>query len=116
MALATIDKPKYYNTINTDGNTIVTGTGAATVGSVTNTVTIFTAGAFGSIVDRICLSSNDTAAMNVILSTYDGATLLHERVINVPTLSGTNGTAPVVDVLAQQTPPIFLLIQTGKDT
>lgn len=63
----------------------------------TTAKTIFTAGADGSVITGINVTSDDTSA--VVLNVYlnDGATDYLLGAINVPTLSGTDGSAPAVE-------------------
>lgn len=59
----------------------------------------FTAGADDSDVKAIIVTSNDTAAMNIQLWIVRGGVDYLLGTINIPTLSGTNGTVVSVDLI-----------------
>lgn len=61
--------------------------------------TLFTAGALGSKLFALNIASDDTAAMNVQFSILRSSVNTLLGTINVPALSGSNGTAPSVDGL-----------------
>jgi hypothetical protein len=98
MAILVRDKPVFYNVVNVDvgSGTAIT---AGTLGSNTNGVTCFTAGAYGSICESIVISTDDTAAVNVWLYIYRGTTVIPLGIVNVPLRSGDLGTVANVDAL-----------------
>jgi len=99
MAIAQRDKAVFYTTPNTDvgSGTAIT---AGTLGSNTNGVTCFTAGAYGSIIESLVISTDDTAAVNVWFYIYRGTTVIPLGIVNTPLRSGDLGTVANVDALA----------------
>jgi hypothetical protein len=99
MAVLARDKAVFYNTPNVD---VGSGTAltAGTLGSNTNGVTCFTAGAYGAIVESLVISTDDTAAVNVFFYIYRGTTVIPLGIVNVPLRSGDLGTVANVDALA----------------
>lgn len=105
MALEAKNIPIYPTVLN--GGVAVLGTDASTVGATAINIdgiaadakVVYTAGAYGGIVESLLLSTTDSAACNVIIYKMDGATVHHVCVVNVPALSGTNGVAANVDGL-----------------
>lgn len=102
MALNSNQIPKYATTINNDEATLVNGDGAGALGTITNANAVFTSGSSGAILEALTASSDDTSAVNAII-TIDragaGTSIMHLGVVNIPTLSGTNGSADNVDIL-----------------
>lgn len=66
---------------------------------------LVTAGANGSIVDLLNIISDDTAAMNVVLSLFNGSTDYPLNEIPVPAGSGTNGSAKPINGLNPKDTP-----------
>jgi len=65
----------------------------------TTTQDLLTAGASGSRINNISVTSDDTAAVVLLFYYNDGATDYLIGSVNIPTLSGTDGSAPAVSVL-----------------
>jgi hypothetical protein len=73
MAIAVENMPKYATILN--GGIAVLGTGASTVGATAINVdgiaadakVCYTAGAYGGMIESLLVSTNDTAAVNVIV-------------------------------------------------
>jgi hypothetical protein len=99
MALLQRDKAVFYTTPNTDVGS-GTNTTAGTLGSNTNGVTCFTAGAYGAIVEALVVSTTSTAAVNLFFYIYRGSTVIPLGIVNVPLSSGNLGTVANVDALA----------------
>jgi hypothetical protein len=105
MSLAAVNLPKYCTVLN--GGIGVLGTGASTVGATligvdgiaADAKVVYTAGAFGGMVESLMCSINDTAAVNVIVYELDGATVHPLGIVNVPINSGNLGTVPNVDLI-----------------
>ena len=105
MSLAAVNLPKYCTVLN--GGIGVLGTGASTVGATligvdgiaADAKVVYTAGAFGGMVESLMCSINDTAAVNVIVYELDGATVHPLGIVNVPISSGNLGTVPNVDLI-----------------
>jgi len=85
--------------VNNGTGNITNSTGAGTLGSDTNGVAIYTAGANGSRVTGLIFSTSDTAANDVFLYVYSGATVIPIGQINVPLSSGNIASTPCVDGL-----------------
>jgi hypothetical protein len=105
MSLAAVNIPKYATVLN--GSVCQLGTGASTVGATALGVdggaadakVCYTAGAYGGMVESLLVSSNDTAAVNVLVYAMDGATVHPIGICNVPINSGNLGTVPNVDII-----------------
>jgi hypothetical protein len=67
-----------------------------------------------SNVKSMIATSNDTAAMNIAIYICRSAVDYLLACINVPTLSGTNGTAPAIDLLNAAGMPALPLDPVGK--
>jgi hypothetical protein len=111
--------PVYATNAQNVFGSIVNGTGAGTLGSDTNGISIYTAGANGSRVFSLILSTTDTAANNVLLYIKNGAgSVCPVALIVVPAYSGIlNGTSvaiPCVDGLASANAPGLSFDGTGK--
>lgn len=76
--------------------------------------TIYTASANDAVLKSLNVTSTDTAAMNVALYVNDGTADRLLGTINVPALSGFNGTAPAVDMLNGTQIPGLAFDQNGK--
>lgn len=98
MAILTSEKPVYTRTKN-DSVGILNAASAGALGSNTNGVTAYTAGAYGGRVESLILSTDDTAAVNVFVYKYDGSTVIPVGIVNVPASSGNSGTVASVDAL-----------------
>jgi hypothetical protein len=60
---------------------------------------LVSAGADGTKIMRIAATTSDTSANNVALYVHDGTTAYLVGTVNVPTLSGTDGTNAAVNLL-----------------
>lgn len=108
MSIQPANMPKYPTVLN--GGVAVLGTGASTVGATAINIdgiaadakVVYTAGAYGGIVNCLTVSTNDTAAVNVIIYVLNGAVVHHYTVVNIPIAAGTSatGAVPNVDILA----------------
>lgn len=98
MPILARDKAVFYTTPNTDVGS-GTNTTAGTLGSNTNGVTCFTAGAYGAIVESLVVSTTSTAAVNLLFYIYRGSTVIPIGVVNVPLSSGNLGTVANCDAL-----------------
>lgn len=74
-------------------------TAAGTPGSDTGGVTIATANAAGTRITGLYCSSNDTAAINLLVYILDGATVIPLGLVNVPIGSGTTAGVYNVDMM-----------------
>ena len=105
MSLAAVNLPKYATVLN--GSVGVLGTGASTVGATVigidgiaaDAKVVYTAGAYGGMVESLIASINDTAAVNVLVYILDGSTVHPLGIVNVPLSSGNSGTVPAVDLI-----------------
>jgi hypothetical protein len=70
-----------------------------TSADTTTLVSLWAAGANGGKITAINVTSDDTATINFKVAIYDGATSFLIGTVPVVTLSGTNGTAPAVNLL-----------------
>jgi len=99
MAILARDKAVFYTTPNTEVGS-GTNTTAGTLGSNTNGVTCFTAGAYGAIVESLLISTTSTAAVNLFFYIYRGTTVIPLGIVNVPLSSGNLGTVANIDALS----------------
>jgi len=105
MALSAVNLPKYCTVLN--GGIAKLGDGASTVGATALGVdgiaadakVCYTAGAYGGMVESLMASSNDTAAVSVLVYLLDGATVQPLGIVNVPINSGNLVTVPNVDLI-----------------
>jgi hypothetical protein len=68
----------------------------------TNQVVLWTAGANGSLIEAMAITSTDTSAVELDLYLYDGAASFRLGSVTVPIAAGSNGgTTAAVDGLAQ---------------
>jgi len=81
----------------------------------TTAKTVFTAGSNDSDVKGIWATTDDTSAVNLKLFLYNGVTSYLLGCVNIPTLSGTNGTAATVNLLNSAYLPGLLLDASGKN-
>lgn len=65
----------------------------------TTTQDLLTAGSAGSRINNISVTSDDTAAVDLIVYYNDGTTDFAIARVNIPIGAGTNGTAPPVSLL-----------------
>ena len=114
MALLPGQIPKLANVLN-GGVGVLTGTTIGTLGSNTNGVTIYTAGAEGGRVISLLGSTDDTVTINVFLYIYRGTTVIPVGLVNIPLSSGnTNAARFVVDFLNGTNIPGLPIDQTGR--
>lgn len=114
MALAAGQIPKVANVINS-GVGVLTGTTLGTLGSNTNGVTIYTAGASGGRVISLMASTDDTVTINVFLYIYRGTTVIPVGLVNIPLSSGnTNAARFPVDFLNGTNLPGLPVDNTGR--
>jgi hypothetical protein len=107
MSLDAVNKPRYATVLN--GGVGKLGTGASTVaatalgtdGIAADAKVVYTAGAYGGIVESLSLSTDDSSAVNVLVYAMEGSTVHPLGVVPVPALSGASGSALNVDGLAQ---------------
>lgn len=114
MSITGNSMPIYATATQNSGISIVNATGAGTLGSDANGVTIYTAGASGSRVYSLMLSTTDTAANNVFLYIKSGANVYPVGQINVPINSGNIASTPCVDGLNSTSCPGLPFDGTGK--
>lgn len=104
--LGLVHYPKYATILN--GGVAKLGTGASTVGATALGVdgiaadakVCYTAGAYGGIVESLMVSTNDTAAVNLLVYAMDGADVHPLGLVNIPLSSGNASGVANVDVLA----------------
>lgn len=114
MALSAGQIPKLANVINS-GVGVLTGTTLGTLGSNTNGITIYTAGASGGRVISLTASTNDTVTINVWLYIYRSTTVIPVGLVNIPLSSGnTNAARFVVDFLNGTNIPGLPIDNTGR--
>lgn len=114
MALSAGQIPKLANVINS-GVGVLTGTTLGTLGSNTNGVTIYTAGASGGRVISLHASTDDTVTINVFLYIYRSTTVIPIGLVNIPLSSGnTNAARFVVDFLNGTNIPGLPIDNTGR--
>lgn len=114
MALTAGQIPKLANVINS-GVGVLTGTTIGTLGSNTNGVTIYTAGASGGRVLSLMASTDDTVTINVFLYIYRGTTVIPVGLVNIPLSSGnTNAARFPVDFLNGTNLPGLPIDNTGR--
>jgi hypothetical protein len=82
-----------------DGASTVGATALGVDGIAADAKVMFTAGAHGSLVQSIMISTNDTADVDVILYALDGAVVEPLGVVSVPAGSGNAVLTPNVDGL-----------------
>lgn len=114
MSLTAGQIPKLANVLN-GGVGVLTGTTIGTLGSNTNGITIYTAGAQGGRVISLLASTDDTVTINVFLYIYRGTTVIPVGLVNIPLSSGnTNAARFVVDFLNGTNIPGLPIDQTGR--
>jgi hypothetical protein len=94
MSIAAVNMPKYATVLN--GGSAILGTGASTVGATligvdgiaADAKVVYTAGAYGGIVESLMLSTNDTAAVNALIYAMEGAVVHVLGIVPVPLSSG----------------------------
>jgi hypothetical protein len=101
--------------VPTSGVGVLTGTTIGTLGSNTNGVTIYTAGADGGRVLSLMASTDDTVTINVFLYIYRGSTVVPIGLVNIPLSSGnTNAARFPVDFLNGTNLPGLPIDNTGR--
>lgn len=80
----------------------------------TNWVTIYTAPADDATIKSLSCVCNDTAARDIRLGLEIDSTVYQFGTVNVPIGSGTNGTAPAVDLLSPAALPMLPADRNGK--
>jgi len=73
----------------------------------TNKKTIYTAGANGSVIESLFVTSTDTADEDVILYVNDGTTDFQIGRIKVPLNSGNTNAVPTLDLMRHSQLPFF---------
>ena len=106
--------PVYAITPKTGVGLIAASSNTVTLGSNTNSATIFTASASGSRIYSLMASTDDTTTVNVFLFIYRGTTVQPLGLVNVPLSSGnTNAARFPVDILASANLPGLPVDVTG---
>lgn len=104
MAITQKDKIKFFTDQKSGVGSAVNATGAATLGSNTNAVTIYTGAAtYGSIVTSLMFNTDDTAVGNAYVFIYNGSSVRPLGMVHIPIQSGDIGGAAgaaAVDALA----------------
>lgn len=115
MALPTSAIVNVANKINA-GVGVLNGTTIGTLGSNTNGVTVYTAGAYGGRVVSLVASTNDTVTINVFLYILrGGATVIPIGLVNIPLSAGnTNAARFVTDFLNGTNIPGLPIDNTGR--
>lgn len=114
MALLAGQIPIVANVVKS-GIGVLTGTTIGTLGSNTNGVTIYTAGASGGRVLSLMSSTDDTVTSNLFLYILRGATVVPIGMVNVPLSSGnTNAARFPVDFLNGTNLPGLPIDNTGR--
>jgi hypothetical protein len=114
MGLTSGQIPKLANVLN-GGVGVLTGTTVGTLGSNTNGITIYTAGASGGRVIALIASTDDTVTINVFLYIYRSTTVIPIGLVNIPLSSGnTNAARFPVDFLNGTNIPGLPIDQTGR--
>ena len=98
--MAVTATPAFPQAINTAVQTILPA-------DTTTAKTIFTAGANGSKIDAIFVTSTDTAARDLILNVVVSATAYPIGIVSIPITAGTVSTVPTVDYLRSAQVPSF---------
>lgn len=83
-------------------------------GDGTSYQTLYTASTNDAVVKALMATSDDTAAMNVVLAVNDGVADHIIGTINVPIAAGTNGSTAAVDLLSASMMPGLPVDQYGK--
>lgn len=91
--------PKYANDPNSGMATISGSSNTVTLGSDTNGVTVYTAGASGGRVYTLVANTDDTAAVNVLLYILNSSTARPLGIVNVPLSSGNSSGVLNVNML-----------------
>jgi len=99
MSLSLAEKPVYARTINV-GVGVLNAATAGALGTSTNAVTVYTAGANGGRIESLVANSDDTAAVNLFVMLVDGSSNVYPLgIVNVPASSGNLGTVQNIDML-----------------
>jgi len=100
MAITQKDLVKFFTTIKSGIGTRVNADGAGTLGSNTNGVAIYTGVAtYGSIVNSLLFSSDDTASMTAYVYIFNGSSVRPLGIVVIPIQSGDISAAQSVDAL-----------------
>ncbi len=100
MTLVTSEIPKYYTKV-VKKTIVLNVASAGALGSNTNAVGCGYTPTKDAYIVEMKISSDDTAAVNVLFFLYENSTTVHpESIISVPISSGNSGTTPNVDGLA----------------
>lgn len=114
MALTAGQIPKVANVLN-GGVAVLTGTTIGTLGSNTNGVSGYTAGASGGRVISLMGTTDDTVTINVFVYIYRGTTVIPIGMVNIPLSSGnTNAARFPVDFLNGTNLPGLPVDNTGR--
>lgn len=115
MALNSNQIPVYGIFPRTSLGTLSAAT-AGSLGSLTNTAIVLTAGANGCIVDSMVASSTDSAAVNLLVSIANsGATQARPLgIVNVPINAGNSANTLSVDVINSAVLVGMTVDQNGK--
>ena len=115
MALTAGQIPKVANVLN-GGVAVLTGTTIGTLGSNTNGVSGYTAGASGGRVISILGNTDDSAiSPNIYVYIYRGTTVIPVGLVNIPVSSGnTNAARFPVDFLNGTNLPGLPVDNTGR--
>lgn len=114
MALTAGQIPKVANVLN-GGVAVVTGTTIGTLGSNTNGITGYTAGASGGRIISMLGSTDDTVTSNIYVYILRGSTVLPIGMVNIPLSSGnTNAARFPVDFLNGTNLPGLPVDNTGR--
>ena len=114
MALTAGQIPKVANVLN-GGVAVLTGTTIGTLGSNTNGVTGYTAGASGGRIISLMGNTDDTVTSNIFVYIYRGTTVLPIGLVNIPLSSGnTNAARFPVDFLNGTNLPGLPVDNTGR--
>lgn len=96
--MTTNKDPIFLNSVDTSNVSIDNADGTALQA-------ILTAGADGAAVIRMSATTDDTSAVIVVITLNDGTTALIVGEVTVPIGSGTNGSAPAVNLLDEVAMP-----------
>jgi len=100
MAISLAEKPVYARTCNIGFNTLNAAT-AGSMGSTSQAVTVYTAGANGGRIESLLFNTDDTAAVNVFVMLVDGSSNVYPLgIVNVPLSSGNSSSVANIDALA----------------
>lgn len=78
-----------------------------TSADTTSEKTVWTAGANGSLIDSIAVTSDDTSAVILVLSINNLTTSYKIGELSIPAGAGTDGSTPAVNLLSQTAMPFL---------